>query len=104
MKSPRLDAILETIAANVRHIRNRRGLSQEQLAEAADIDLRQLSRIETAKAGDFAVSNLLGLCDALDVRLGELVRPRKLPAPKRGRPVRLPPAQPIVPPRGRPRR
>lgn len=79
---------LESIAANVRRIRERRGMTQEQLAEAADIELRQLSRIETSRAGSFAVTQLVRLAKVLGVRVGELLRPRKLPTPKRGRPVR----------------
>ena len=78
---------LVLIAANVRHFRERRGLTQAELAEAVEIDLRQVSRIETARAGDFGVSHFIRLADVLDVRLTDLLRERELLEPKRGRPV-----------------
>ena len=78
---------LVLIAANARHFRERRGLTQAQLAEAVEIDLRQISRIETARAGDFAVTHFIRLADVLGVRLTDLLRARELPEPKRGRPV-----------------
>lgn len=80
---------LSFIAANVRYIRDKRGLTQEALAEAAEMDLRQLSRIETARAGNFAVTLFLRLAKVLAVREAELLKPRELPKPTRGRPVRV---------------
>jgi transcriptional regulator with XRE-family HTH domain len=79
--------LLESVAANVRRIRERRGMTQEKLAEAADLDLRQVSRIETART-NFAIGDLHAIATALGVRPAELLKARKFVPPKRGRPKR----------------
>jgi transcriptional regulator with XRE-family HTH domain len=38
---------LDVFAANVRRLRNERGLTQEELAEEADLHLTDIARIET---------------------------------------------------------
>ena len=78
-------AILEAIAANVQRWRVRRGWSQAELAEHADMDLRQLQRIERGMI-NFGVVILVKLAKALDAPPGTLLRPAKLDAAKRGRP------------------
>jgi transcriptional regulator with XRE-family HTH domain len=40
---------LETFAANVRRLRNERELTQERLAELADLHLTDIARIETVR-------------------------------------------------------
>lgn len=40
---------LETFAANVRRLRHERGLTQERLAELADLHLTDIARIETVR-------------------------------------------------------
>jgi transcriptional regulator with XRE-family HTH domain len=40
---------LETFAANVRRLRHERGLTQERLAEQADLHLTDIARIETMR-------------------------------------------------------
>jgi transcriptional regulator with XRE-family HTH domain len=77
--------ILTSIAANVRRQRLERGLSQAQLAERADLELRQLQRIEQAVT-NFGVVTLVRLADALGVRPGSLLRRAPLPATRKGRP------------------
>jgi transcriptional regulator with XRE-family HTH domain len=83
--APRRD-ILRSIAANVRELRLRRGLTQAELAERADVDLRLVQRVERAER-DFAVSAFVKLGTALDVRLDALVRPATLHPARRGRPL-----------------
>jgi transcriptional regulator with XRE-family HTH domain len=77
--------VLESIAANVRRLRLRAGLTQAQLAEAADLDLRQLQRIERAEV-NFGVSTLLDLAEALGKTAGRLLRAATLPPSPPGRP------------------
>ena len=77
--------VLTSIAANVRRQRLQRGLSQAQLAERADLELRQLQRIEQAVT-NFGVVTLVRLAEALGVRPGSLVRRAPLPAARKGRP------------------
>jgi transcriptional regulator with XRE-family HTH domain len=40
---------LDTFAANVRRLRHERGLTQERLAELADLHLTDIARIETVR-------------------------------------------------------
>ena len=77
--------VLTSIAANVRRLRLRRGLSQAQLAERADLELRQLQRIEQAVT-NFGVVTLVRLAEALGVRPGALLRRAPLAAARKGRP------------------
>jgi transcriptional regulator with XRE-family HTH domain len=40
---------LDAFAANVRHLRHERGLTQERLAELSDLHLTDIARIETRR-------------------------------------------------------
>jgi transcriptional regulator with XRE-family HTH domain len=67
----------EVFAFNLRRIRHKRGLSQDDLAYVADISRSYLSQIEK---GSFHVSlKVIGkLCEALQIEPAELVKiPRK---------------------------
>ena len=57
-------AVLQTLGANLRRERTARGITQEQLAERADLNPRTLQKIE---AGDITilVTTLVRLRDAL---------------------------------------
>lgn len=69
----RSDAKLNlSIGRRIRRIRELRGLTQAQLAEAAGLQPVSISRLE---AGERAVSvaNLARLADALSTQLGDLV-------------------------------
>lgn len=85
MPRPRAQTYFDYIAANVTRARMRAGLTQEKLAEAADIDLRFLQRIERGRT-NLSVAILVALADALGVAPGSLLRRSALPAPRRGRP------------------
>ena len=85
MPNERTREVLRFVAANVRRLRARRNLTQEQLAEKAEFDLRYLQKIEAASI-HFNVGVLVILADALEVEPGVLLRPAELPAPVRGRP------------------
>ena len=65
-------AALERLGRTIRHYRKERGLTQEALAEAADLHENYVSRLETGdqEPGLFVV---LCLCRALDVRPGDLL-------------------------------
>jgi transcriptional regulator with XRE-family HTH domain len=80
-----LDDFLQSIAANVRRLRVRRGLTQEELAELARQDLSYLQRVERGSS-NLSMSVLLALANALEVPPGLLLRRAPLPPIKRGRP------------------
>lgn len=80
-----IDGHFRSVGANVRAHRVRAGMTQEQLAEASEVDLRFLQRIERASA-NFSVRVLFLLADALGVHPGELLRAATLVPTRPGRP------------------
>lgn len=87
MPGDRSREVLRSIAANVRGLRAKRGLTQQQLADSADVDIRYLQKVEAAQI-DFGVSFLVVLADTLEVKPATLLRPAKLTKPSRGRPTK----------------
>jgi transcriptional regulator with XRE-family HTH domain len=84
--SPAEKRWLEYVGANVRRLRLRRGLTQEQLGELASIAPRYVQDVERGRTNiSFVV--FIGLADALEVDPRDLLRPAKLAAPKPGRPA-----------------
>jgi DNA-binding XRE family transcriptional regulator len=83
--SDRVNAVLGFIAANTRRWRLRRGMTQEGLAELADLDLRFVQRIERGTT-NLSVSALIALADALKVEPTALFRVAKLTPARPGRP------------------
>jgi transcriptional regulator with XRE-family HTH domain len=76
---------LRAIAANVQTWRTRRALTQAQLAELAELDVRFLQRVEQGRI-NFGVVALIELAEALSVTPAALLRPAELAQAKRGRP------------------
>lgn len=85
MPPARLREVLAYLAANVRRLRKKRALTQELLAERADLDLTTEQRIERA-ATNITLEVLVKLADALGVPPGRLLRAAKLGPIQRGRP------------------
>jgi len=69
----RTKEVLGHLAANVRRARLRRGLTQAELAEAAEQDLSYLQRIERG-ATNMTVAVLVALADALQTTPGSLFK------------------------------
>ena len=65
----------EEVGLNIRNLRNSRGLSQEQLALAADIDRSYVSRIELAKFSA-SIDVLARIAAALNVDIKVLFNER----------------------------
>ncbi|WP_338046355.1 helix-turn-helix transcriptional regulator [Polyangium spumosum] len=84
-RSARVVEVLGYIGANVRRLRLSRGLTQEQLAEAAELDLRFLQRVERGQT-NVGVAVIVALAGALGVPPGRLFRKATLPEAKPGRP------------------
>jgi len=78
---------LTSIAANIRRIRAQRGLTQERLAELADLEPRTIQHIETGKANP-TIGIVVAIAVALEVRVSALLRPAKLAPRPVGRPRR----------------
>ena len=85
MASVRAQEFFDYIAGNVVRARVRAGLTQEKLAELADLDLRFLQRVERGKT-NLSVAVVVALADALGVSPGSLFKRATLPEVRRGRP------------------
>jgi transcriptional regulator with XRE-family HTH domain len=91
MRSRRLREILVSIGVNVRERRIARGLTQEVLAETANIEARFLQEVEHARA-NLSIDVLVALADALGAEPHELLADRRddeLAKPSPGRPRKL---------------
>ncbi|MDI3284945.1 helix-turn-helix transcriptional regulator [Polyangium sp. 15x6] len=84
-RSARVVEVLGYIGANVRRLRLSRGFTQEQLAEASELDLRFLQRVERGQT-NVGVAVVVALADALGVPPAKLFRKATLPEAKPGRP------------------
>ncbi len=63
---------MKEVGSKIREIRKRKGLSQEELAEAAKVNLRTIQRIETS-VNDPSGKTLNLLCDALNISIDDIV-------------------------------
>ena len=61
------------IGKRVRTARKSAGLSQEALARQAEMSLRALNSLERGESSDPHYSTLVGIADALDMSIGELL-------------------------------
>ena len=89
MAARTLRELQQSIAANVLRLRRRRGLTQEQLAEAAELDPRYIQQIERART-NLSLSVFVALAEALGVAPAVLLRKAALPPAKIGRPAKRP--------------
>ena len=72
----------QTIGAKVRALRTARGLTQDELAEAASVPQGNISRLERGDVRDVLVSTLLDLAKALHVDAMTLLQPVVASKPK----------------------
>ena len=78
------------IAANIRRLREERGLSQQQLAEIADVSTIYLAALEQARpTANPTLRVLVAVASALGCQLGDLTAPAALERRSVGRPPRL---------------
>ncbi len=76
---------LESIAANVRRIRESKGMTQEGLANRTGLHLTYVQSVERGSR-NISVGVLVRLADSLNVDASSLLEPAKLAPPQRGRP------------------
>jgi transcriptional regulator with XRE-family HTH domain len=76
---------LRYVAGNVRKLRRRAGLTQEQLSERTGFELRFFQRVEHG-AVNLSIDSLVRLARALDVQPAALLRRTTLPPSRPGRP------------------
>ncbi|MBI5529066.1 MAG: helix-turn-helix transcriptional regulator [Deltaproteobacteria bacterium] len=85
MRSSRTTLLLRYVGANVRRLRVRRGMTQEGLAEAVDLDSRYLQRVERGTV-NLSIDVLVALADVFSVLPSRLLRRAEPESPKTGRP------------------
>ncbi len=79
-------AVINSIGANLRRLRQGQSMTQEVLADAADLDVRYVQRIERGQVNP-SISVLVQLANSLAVEVEELLASARL---QRGRPGRPP--------------
>lgn len=86
--SPRMvDMSAEYFAARLRELREAKGWTQQQLADAAGLALAGLANLEQGRRRRPGWDTVVALAEALGVSLDEFVKPpADVPPPKRGRP------------------
>jgi transcriptional regulator with XRE-family HTH domain len=65
-------ALIKSLGERIRRLRNEKGISQEELANEADIPLSQIGRIERGETNP-TISSLYVISQALDIELKNLV-------------------------------
>jgi transcriptional regulator with XRE-family HTH domain len=78
---------LASLAANIRRLRERRGWTQERLAEEAGLATRYVQTLESLRANPRA-SVLVAIAGALAVDVGRLFQPAAFYAREPGRPYK----------------
>lgn len=76
---------LAFLAANIRRHRERAGMTQAELADAASMELRYVQTLESGRANPTATT-IIRVADALDISPGALFRPARLTPRSPGRP------------------
>jgi transcriptional regulator with XRE-family HTH domain len=85
MASPQVRAVVESIGANARRWRERRNLTQAQLAERGGFDIRYYRFIERGRT-NLTIEALVRLAGVLGVEPAALLRKAKLRPGRVGRP------------------
>lgn len=77
------------IGDNLRQIRRREGITQEQLAEMSGLSLNFVSKIERKEKQNVSVKTLLALATSLNVSAADLLKGSESPASHRRKHVDL---------------
>jgi len=73
MRKPDAANLRGRLAANLRRLRHEADMTQEQLAEAADLDRRYITKLESASGGNATLRTLVKLANTLDVTPADLL-------------------------------
>jgi transcriptional regulator with XRE-family HTH domain len=69
-----MPSVSKIVGANIRRIRIRKGIRQEDLAELAGLDPAHMSEIENGIAGSAQLKTIERVASALDVKMTRLLR------------------------------
>jgi len=67
------EAFIINLGVHIRQLREKKGLSQQDLADDCGIPRNQIGRIERAKINT-GIKTLIRIANALDIELSELLR------------------------------
>ncbi|KAF2340802.1 helix-turn-helix domain-containing protein [Flavobacterium tistrianum] len=67
------EAFIINLGVHIRQLREKKGLSQQDLADDCGIPRNQIGRIERAKINT-GIKTLIRIANALDIELAELLR------------------------------
>lgn len=84
--------LLQTLGLTIRALRRERGLSQEALADLAQIDRSYMSSVERGLR-NISVLNIARIAKALDVPVRDLLGPRDVVRPAS---IQAPPLRPAI--------
>lgn len=65
------------ICNRIKEAREQLGMSQEALAQKANVSRTMISKLETNQKVDCKVSTLISISDALDCRVGDIFLPEE---------------------------
>ena len=71
MKPNEYDTFLKTVGSRLRKFRKEKGYTMESLANEAEIEYRQLGRIERGEINTSIIS-LLRICNTLEIEMKDL--------------------------------
>ena len=66
------EIVLIRIGMKIKEIREDKNISQQDLAAACNFEKSNMSRIEVGRT-NLTIGTLLKICDALNVKLGEII-------------------------------
>jgi transcriptional regulator with XRE-family HTH domain len=66
MKNEHYDIFLKEVGSNIRHVRKEQGLTMEALANNAEVEYRQLGKIERGE-GNTTIITLFRIAEAMNV-------------------------------------
>jgi transcriptional regulator with XRE-family HTH domain len=65
---------LPTIAANIRKLRNKKGLSQDKLSKLADLSFNTITKIEAGDTPNPTIETVKKIADALETNIDSLMK------------------------------
>ena len=87
MPRPNVDDVLRNLGRRVGELRSAKGLTQAQFAEALDVGIAYVGRVEQGRQ-NATVASLVRIVGALGVEISALFEPSTTRARKRGRPTK----------------
>ena len=67
------EALIARIGSKIREVRTEKGFTQEQLAEAAKVDHKYLSKVENGRKDNISIGYLFDVATALGIDFRDLL-------------------------------